>query len=392
LYGKSTTMRYSVVDFLVSSLLRWIFSEKHPLENAEYAPGAFVRLLMNAAQAKDYVETISSLDHGLPNVDTLFWRLSECASRDLIVREYKKVVKRNIEAAKGQIRRRRFIIAIDETHEPFYGRIKNLWIHDYRNGVKGATGSYKYIVVSIVSGDLRFILLVIPIPKISKDTDYYVKELLIFVKSLIPIEIVLLDRGFYTWGVIKVLQKLKLGYIILVPKYDKFKEWLKKGAGLHDHQGKLNRDKTTYKISTYIAILPDYKGFDWVFATNIKYDKIFRYVRYYKKRWGIETTFRVQDEVRIKTKSLIPLIRFALFVFECLLYNVWQFFKGRVPFRRFVNILFRTRVIETAVFAVIELLKEKDSLDDKGPPPDKIYEELIEKFGYIEGVISQHGC
>ena len=43
---------------------------------------------------------------------------------DLILREYKKVVKRNIEAAKGQIRRRQFIIAIDETHEPFYGRIK----------------------------------------------------------------------------------------------------------------------------------------------------------------------------------------------------------------------------------------------------------------------------
>jgi hypothetical protein len=392
LYGNSTTMRYSVVDFLVSSLLRWIFSEKHPVENAEYAPGAFVRLLMNAAQAKDYVETISGLDHGLPNVDTLFLRLSECASRDLIVRDYKKVVKRNIEAAKRQIRRRRFIIAIDETHEPFYGRIKNLWIYDYRNGVKGATGSYKYIVVSIVSGNLRFILLAIPIPKISNDTDYYVKELLIFVKSLIPIEIVLLDRGFYSWGVITVLQKLKLGYIILVPKYDKFKEWLKKGAGLHDHQGKLKRDKTTYKISTYIAILPDYKGFDWVFATNIKYDKIFRYVRYYKKRWGIETTFRVQDEVRIKTKSLIPLIRFALFVFECMLYNVWQFFKGRVPFRRFVNILFRRRIIETAVFAVIELLREKDILDDKGPPPDKIYEELIEKFGYLDGVTLQHGC
>jgi hypothetical protein len=49
-------MRYSVRDFLVSSLLRWIFSEKHPLENAEYVPGTFVQLLMNAAQAKDYVE------------------------------------------------------------------------------------------------------------------------------------------------------------------------------------------------------------------------------------------------------------------------------------------------------------------------------------------------
>jgi hypothetical protein len=181
-------------------------------------------------------------------------------------------VKRNIEAVKGQIRRRRFIIAIDETHEPFYGRLRNLWIHDYRNGVKGATGSYKYIIVSMVSGDLRFILLVIPIPKISKETDYYVKELLIFVKSL------------------------------------------------------------------------------------------------------------------------IPEIRFALFVFECLRYNVWQFFKGRVPFRRFINILFNRRIIKTAVFAVIALLKEKGILDDKGPPQDMIYEELIGKFGYINGISLQHGC
>jgi len=60
------------MDFMVSSLLRWIFSEKHPLENAEYVPGTFVQLLMNAAQAKDYVETISGLDPDLPNVDTLF--------------------------------------------------------------------------------------------------------------------------------------------------------------------------------------------------------------------------------------------------------------------------------------------------------------------------------
>ena len=123
-------MGYSVVDFLVSSLFRWIFSEKHQVVYAKYDPGTFVRLMMNAAQANDYVEIISGIDPGLPNVDTLFWRLSECASRGLILHEYKKVVKRSIEAAKGQIRRRRFIIAIDETYEPFYGRIKNLWIHD----------------------------------------------------------------------------------------------------------------------------------------------------------------------------------------------------------------------------------------------------------------------
>ena len=80
-------------------------------------------------------------------------------------------------------------------------------------------------------------------------------------------------------------------------------------------------------------------------------------MRYYKKRWGIETTFRVQDEVRIKTKSLRPLIRFALFLFECMLYNLWQFFKGRV--RRFVNILFRRSIVKATVFAAISILKER---------------------------------
>ena len=111
-----------------------------------------------------------------------------------------------------------------------------------------------------------------------------------------------------------------------------------------------------------------------------------------KKRWGIETTFRVQDEVRIRTKSLKPEIRFALFVFECMLYNVWQFFKGRVPFRRFVNILFRRSIVKTVVFAVIALFRKKGFLDDKAPPPGKIYEELIEKFDYIDGFSLYQGC
>jgi len=55
----------------------------------------------------------------------------------------------------------------------------------------------------------------------------------------------------------------------MVPKYARFKEWLKKGAGLHEHRWKTNRDKTTQKkISTYIAVLLGYESFDWVFATN----------------------------------------------------------------------------------------------------------------------------
>lgn len=379
-------MKYSVKDIMVSLLSKWLFNEEHQAKKAKYAAVAFVQLLMNAAQAKDYVECVSGLDPELPNVDTLFWRLGKCASFDLILQEYKKVVERSIETVKRQIRRRQIIVAIDETYEPFYGSKKNPWIHDYTNGVKGATGSYKFIVLSVVSGDLRYIIHAIPIPKISMEKDYYVKELLFFVQSLIPVEIVLLDRGFYTWGVIKALQELKCGYIILVPKNARFKEWLTQGAGLHEHHAELNRDKTTYELSTHIAVLPDYDGFDWIFATNIKYDDIIRYVRYYKKRWGIETTFRVHDEVKIKTKSSKPMVRYALFIFGCMLYNVWQFFKKRLSFRRFVNIIERNSIIKAAVLSTVKIMNDKSILMNINRPPDKIYEKIIEKFGYSKGI------
>jgi len=110
---------------MVSLVFHWLFHEDHPASGANYAVWTFVQLLMNATQAKDYAETVCDLDPGLPDADTdtPFWRLSGCASLDLILQEYKKAVKR-------QIRRRRFIIAIDETYEPFYGKIKNLLICD----------------------------------------------------------------------------------------------------------------------------------------------------------------------------------------------------------------------------------------------------------------------
>jgi len=72
LYAKSITMGYSVRDFLVSLVSRWLFNEDHPASKASYAAWTFVQLLMNAAQAKDYVETVCGLDPGLPDADTLF--------------------------------------------------------------------------------------------------------------------------------------------------------------------------------------------------------------------------------------------------------------------------------------------------------------------------------
>ncbi|RLG34005.1 hypothetical protein DRN80_03910 [Methanosarcinales archaeon] len=77
--------------------------------------------------------------------------------------------------------------------------------------------------------------------------------------------------------------------------------------------------------------------------------------------------------------TLIPMIRFALFVFECILYNVQCL--AVLQWASSVQAKHRQNCGICSDCA----LQSEGFLDDKGPPPDKIYEELIEKIGYFGG-------
>jgi hypothetical protein len=69
-----------------------------------------------------------------------------------------------------------------------------------------------------------------------------------------------------------------------------------------------------------------------------------------------------------------------------MLYNLWQIFKGYLTFRRFVNILFRMSITKAVVLSTIEIIKAKGILAINKPPPDEIYKEVIDNFGYNEGI------
>ncbi len=69
------------------------------------------------------------------------------------------------------------------------------------------------------------------------------------------------------------------------------------------------------------------KRYDWIFATNQKLKTAALYVKRYKKRWGIETIYRVTDSIRIYTTSTKAILRYFLFLFTCLVYNIWKFFQ-----------------------------------------------------------------
>ncbi len=159
-----------------------------------------------------------------------------------------------------------------------------------------------------------------------------------FVKEFININIVLFDRGF-GWGVIKVMQELNVKYMVFWKKQG---EWYKTHFDtMLDGESKIisksynySRHKTNHKIKSKFILIKqleyETKKYNWIFATNKLHEKAKQYVQQYKCRWGIETIYRVTDKIRIYTTSTKEKIRYFLFMFTCLVYNIWKFFQSQI--------------------------------------------------------------
>lgn len=343
------------MDYLASMLGRLGLAEKSVYSSREYAA-----LVVIAAKLKDYVETVSKVYGGLPDVDTLFANLKPRNTLDDLEDVFREFVAPLVTRVRSRLPHRKYTIAIDITYQPYYGGKPNGWVHGYRP-VKGSTGCYEFIVVSIVSYSCRFILLALPLPAVSKPLDCYVERLLDYVQPLLPVEKVLLDRGFYSFPVIDLLQRRRLKYIILVPKKKEYREILERGDGLYHYTSTYPRGKTTKEIAFKFAVVRDYLKYDWLFATNIRLEEPRSYVHMYKKRWGIETAFRVQDEVEVRSKSKDPRVRYFLFLFEALVYDLWEYFKDGVSFSNYVINIHMKLVTEQIQDAIDELLEDKET-------------------------------
>lgn len=235
-------------------------------------------------------------------------------------------------------RNRKFIISLDETEEDYWGKqnknTDSLYIHSGCDNPK-AKYHYYYMAVTITSTDGTRYILDAKIMKSGDYTEEIVYEMAKFVKEHLPIDLALFDRGF-GWGIIYMLKKLKINYLIFWKKqgswYKKYFEKMGDGEFCKiNKQNKYNRNMTNHKVESDFILIKqheyDGKKYDWIFATNVDLDSAEKYVKRYKKRWGIETIFRVNDKIRIYTTSTNPIVRYFLFLFTCFVYNVWKFFQ-----------------------------------------------------------------
>lgn len=295
--------------------------------------------LVSAASHNTYVETVSD------KADTLN-RYIKASLTSMGTYSFLEQIKRFARIKNWKTKH--VMLAIDYTDEDFYGEVQGFDVHGW-TGEHGVTGKFKFLTCSIVSDEIaeKIPLLSVPI-MIGHYKSHVINYLLSQVNPLFAqIDLVLFDRGFYDKDLMYELKKENYPYLIFVPKQKDKQEilhTLEKGDHIViNNTFEINKEKTVFHDENFLVFLKQIyckkteECYDWVFATNVENVALSNIIRTYKKRWSIETGFRVQDDATIKCKSKDLQTRYTLFLFTQLLQADWMcFYKDEVSFKKFL--------------------------------------------------------
>ena len=295
--------------------------------------------LLESSEKNTYIEVVSN------KADTFYLRCKESLT-SMMTYSYLNYIKRI--SQKFELNKKEVILAFDYTDEDFYGDVQGFDIHGW-TGKDAVKGKFKFLTCSIVSDEIPQKIPLISIPiKLGHYKSSVIIHCLHLIKDYIgEIKLLLFDRGYYDKDLMYELSDMKYPFLIFVPKHQDKQSILypmDKGQQIAIYnEFEVNKNNSTYigeNILIFLKQIYDKKSdkeYDWVFATNVEWILLEKIITTYKKRWRIETQFRVQDEARIKCKSKEMKIRYFLFLFEQMLQTIWIcFYKDEGSFKEFL--------------------------------------------------------
>jgi hypothetical protein len=246
----------------------------------------------------------------------------------------------------GRLRRRRWQVAIDWHLTPYYGEP-----HKSRNELcrskqkQGTTHFHAYATACIVQYGQRYTLALTWVRR-HESIVTVLRRLLARIGALaVKIKVVLLDRAFFTAAVTAFLQQEQLPFLMPVmfrgrpPKKKKRAKnnkatkktlrWLKRQkAGWYQHT--LSNDKKPVKISVCVAYRTYYnrkkrkRGQQKLLFAAWRVRGTPTEIRErYRKRFGIESSFRQMRQAKIYTCTPNPHLRLVFVAVALLLRNLW---------------------------------------------------------------------
>ena len=223
------------------------------------------------------------------------------------------------------------IFIADETDDPYYGEVTALNKEYVVGGkVKKSTNQfYRYITLYIVIGQKKFTLAVFAVKKDEINVNYFLQFIELIKKMELKIEVLLIDRGFYSTELFLSLQKSQTPFIIPVKNQGKEMKRLLSCRCSHYANYTMHGKGGTVDLSIAIAAkyIPGVFGKNCVetvgYIVNGIDWKPRKVSKVYEKRFSIEASYRMRNIVRPRTSTKRPIVRYLMFLISMLLKNIW---------------------------------------------------------------------
>jgi hypothetical protein len=241
------------------------------------------------------------------------------------------------------LRRKTRIVAIDLTLIPYHGQPAHSEKEIYRSTPKsGTTHFHAYATAAVVHHGYRYTLALTRVEYGEKMKDVVQRLLKIVRRRGVKVRFLLLDKGFFSVEVISYLNRAQIGYIIPVMIRGRKPKRPRKAAGLRAlrkkkqgyYQHRLTGTAGGRPCSTRVTICVASKMYTHKKSGQRRSKKLLYVVRkvrrtpqaireLYRKRFGIETSYRQMNEARITTCTRDPKRRLLFVGVALVLRNVW---------------------------------------------------------------------
>lgn len=306
-------------------------------ESANYERQDILNVLLHASTSStDSLESASNdlkrknPDLRIPSADTIFNYIKDNKIED-ILSSFRNM---NLEIFKMmKLENKIHDIAIDCHDIPYYGDENTPGIR----GIKlknGSSWGKSFCTLDII-GNSQLTLDVIDINGLNKNYSLFIESLFKRLEIIgVKTGTAYLDKEFFNIAVISKLDELKINFVIAAKSNPVINKELK------NHQKEWGNTSTIFKYQfkkggpsfNVVAIYDDIKKKYLLFATNKKAESIEKFEKTipeeYRKRWNIETGYRVKNDFKIRSCTKSPVARVLFFIIQCIMYNVLNMLKS----------------------------------------------------------------
>jgi len=312
-------------------------------ENCTYTKEDILNTVLFAVSEDTYVEYavehLQTKKDDVPSSDDVFYHLNKLTNNN-VYSTFKQINNSLLsKAQKEGVFKHPIQCGLDIHKIPWYGQTRDIHVLGM-DKVRGTNFGHGYASIECVNARKRFTLAALPLTQFTTKKQiisYLVHE----TRAFADLSLLFLDREFFDVESLTTLMSLTICFVIPADHNAVVKKTIllahsnsqpvpgKKECALIT---KYTMTKGKQSVTTNLVVIlypphelkEKWKSFAYVTNIPVTLNNVLTLAENYRRRWGIETGYRVKEEVRGKTCSQNYAVRLLFQILSILLYNLWH--------------------------------------------------------------------